>query len=161
MEFYPKPLFLFFSKPYCPEQSSMSTIPSPQTTTISTFASPRTASRPRVIPLFATTVQRRRRRTLVIHEDLRLKPSYHPYPQTKRSTTPNASQPETASASSGLPSSPLTPTDALFPNNDIGSSRAEPRPILIPPPPGTLTVSTLNLHTILAKRYRVSVILWT
>lgn len=134
----------------------MSTLPSPQTVTISTFGSPRVAPRPRVIPLFATTLCRRHRRTIGIHTPLPIKALYHP--RRKRAATPTPLDASSFTAGSSdsptMPSSPLTPMDDEFPND--ACAQVEPQSILIPPPLGTLSMASLNLHHSLIKDYRVS-----
>lgn len=152
-------------------ETIMSTVPSPETVAISTFALSRPAPPPIVVPLFSTTIRLRRSTSLAIHEDLDPKPRfYHPYPQIKRSVPSNA--PATASTSSTSPNpnssstsfdpepcSPLTPiTEELPTNTDRGLTdrRAEPRMILAPPPSGSLVFSKLDLAEALAKDYRVT-----
>ncbi|KAK1233798.1 hypothetical protein PQX77_003025 [Marasmius sp. AFHP31] len=58
---------------------------------IKTFSSPKTARRPKVIPLFATTYLSAPRRQLALHQDLPQKPRARPYPHPamrRRSPTP-------------------------------------------------------------------------
>lgn len=139
----------------------MLNVTSPQTTTIMTYASPRSAPRPRVIPLFATTLRRRHRRTLSIHTTLAMKPLYHPYPRHKRGASGSGSnQPgdstttNSSSESSAVPASPLTPMADEFPSD--GSPQVVAESILIPPPDGPLSMTSLNAHPALVKDYRVN-----
>ncbi|KAE9390964.1 hypothetical protein BT96DRAFT_945738 [Gymnopus androsaceus JB14] len=53
---------------------------------IDTF-SPRVAPRPRVIPVYATSIPRRLKRSLSIHQTLHVKPIFHPYSRRVRSTS--------------------------------------------------------------------------
>ncbi|KAJ3735504.1 hypothetical protein DFJ43DRAFT_1151200 [Lentinula guzmanii] len=93
-----------------------STVQSPEALAIATFALPRPAPPPIVVPLFATTVRHRREKVLAIHERLRLKPlAYHPYSQTKRPVN-NMS---TTSSSSTEPDSPLTPIAEEYPADAV------------------------------------------
>ncbi|THU81462.1 hypothetical protein K435DRAFT_809042 [Dendrothele bispora CBS 962.96] len=64
--------------------------PAPASTPIPTFSSPRTAPRPKVIPLFATTISRRTRRQLAIHQNLHSRP--HHYPHARRVTPMDRAQ---------------------------------------------------------------------
>lgn len=131
----------------------MATISSPDTFAIPTSASPRPAPPPMVIPLFATTLRRHRPRPLAINENLPSKPRYCPYPQTKR-IAPSNSESMDSRGSSSQPVSPLTPLpDDTCGENGLG--RRGPQLILVPPPPGTLAVASLALHSSLAKDYRV------
>jgi len=105
-----------------------------------------------VIPLYATTLRRHRPRLLAINEDLPSKPRYCPYPQTKRFRSSNSESTD-LHVSSSQPVSPLTP----LPNDTCGENglaQREPRVILVPPPPGTLAVASLDLHSSLARDYR-------
>lgn len=136
----------------------MTTVPSPQTTTISAYASPRIAPRPRVIPLFATTLRFPHRRAPGIHMALPVKPIYHPYPRSKRGVVPNGPpgaclSANSTSENSTMPASPLTPMDDEFPSDT--SSQVETQGMFIPPPSGTLAMSSLDVHGTLTKKYRV------
>ncbi|KAJ3780660.1 hypothetical protein GGU10DRAFT_336989 [Lentinula aff. detonsa] len=137
-----------------------STVQSPEALAIATFALPRPAPPPIVVPLFATTVRHRHEKVLAIHERLRLKPlAYHPYSQTKRpvnnmSTTSSSSNMSTTSLSSTEPDSPLTPIAEEYPADAV-PGQTEPRVILVPPPLGPLTVSSLNLNTHVIRNYRL------
>ncbi|KAE9402098.1 hypothetical protein BT96DRAFT_991440 [Gymnopus androsaceus JB14] len=51
-----------------------------------------------------------------------------------------------------MPGSPLTPAADIFPPDMRAKS---PIPILTLPPHGALTISSLNLHPMVAKSYRV------
>ncbi|KAE9385589.1 hypothetical protein BT96DRAFT_1006903 [Gymnopus androsaceus JB14] len=151
-------------------ETVMSTVPSPETVTISTFALPSPAPPPLVVPLFSTTVQSRRRTLLAIHENLDSKPRlYHPYPQTKRSmpaastsstspdpkAMPSTSSPKSSSTSlEPEPGSPLTPITEEFPA-DASHRQMEPRMILAPPPNGTLVFSKLELAEAVARDYHL------
>ncbi|KAJ3984559.1 hypothetical protein F5890DRAFT_1286070 [Lentinula detonsa] len=126
-------------------ETVITSIPSPETVVISTFASPRPAPPPIVVPLFASTVQLRRHAVLALHETLDSKPrSYHPYPQTKRPVPSNVPAP-------GSPLTPITPEQPV----GAGVRQTEPRLILVPPPHGTLTVPKLGLAEAVARDYRL------
>lgn len=134
--------------------SPMLNVASPSTTIIATFASSRTASRPRIIPLFATTFRRRHRHTTGIHTTLSEKPTFHPYSRGKTTRQPETSSTGSSfSESPSVPASPLTPIADEFPA-DV-DSRVESLPMLIPPPAGSHSVSSLKVHAALAKDYRV------
>ncbi|KAE9386506.1 hypothetical protein BT96DRAFT_1006026 [Gymnopus androsaceus JB14] len=128
----------------------MSNLSSPETTTITTFSSPRSAPHPRVIPLFSSTVSRWCFGQPSIHKELRSKPLFHPYPTTKRPTPLNVVD-SSSSGDAPAPSSPLTPMTDEHPHERTESSI----PILTPPPPGTLTVASLKLPTATSRDYRV------
>lgn len=144
-------------------ETFMSTVPSPETITISTFALPRRAPPPIIVPLFSTTVRSRRGTALAIHEDLIPKPRfYHLYQYTKKRSTSaiDSTSSGSKSVSTALepePSSPLTPITEEQPV-DAGSNQMEPRVILAPPPSGTLLISKLGLEEAVARDYRVSFI---
>lgn len=143
--------FFPISPSHCLAQSLMSNLSSPETTTITTFSSPRSAPHPRVIPLFSSTVSRRCFGQPSIHKELRSKPLFHPYPTTKRPTPLNVVD-SSSSGDAPAPSSPLTPMTDEHPHERTESSI----PILTPPPPGTLTVASLKLPTATSRDYRVS-----
>lgn len=157
-------------------ETIMSTVPSPETISISPFTLPRPAPPPIIVPLFSTDVRSRRATVSAIHEDLFPKPRlYHPYPQTKRSVSSNAPAPASASKTSSSPDlmsgstslepqpgSPLTPITEELPA-DSGhtqiNTQTEPRVILAPPPSGTRLFSKLELAEAVARDYRVKLFL--
>jgi hypothetical protein len=151
------PVQFFMSTNLTPE-TLLPSIPSPEAVTISTFASPRPAPPPVVVPLFSTTVRLRRGTSLLIHKNLDPKPLlYWPYPQTKQPEPLKAPAPVTASSISPdpEPGSPLTPINEEH-SPDAVLGHVEPQVILVPPPSGSLIFSKLGLEDSLAKDYRVS-----
>ncbi|THV01938.1 hypothetical protein K435DRAFT_853355 [Dendrothele bispora CBS 962.96] len=120
-------------------------------TPVPTFSSPRMAPRPRVIPLFATTVSRPVKRRLAIHEVLRSRPPRVDRAESPRSTSrvhpkrekrkpPPITVMMTAGSSSAAIESPLTPVaENSEPATGEGSSQ-KVNLQLIPPPHGSVTV---------------------
>ncbi|KAJ3742027.1 hypothetical protein DFH05DRAFT_1462075 [Lentinula detonsa] len=114
--------------------SKSSSMNKSQTTSIPTF-SPRVALRPRIVPLYATTIPRHLRLSPGIHRTLVSKPVYMPYPA---SIPDGIDLPSSVlgSSSTSPPGSPLTPLD-----QDFGSSAPlEVHTNLIVPPTSRLTV---------------------
>ncbi|KAF9058449.1 hypothetical protein BDP27DRAFT_1372615 [Rhodocollybia butyracea] len=138
----------------------MTTIPSPETITISAFALPRTAPCPRVIPLYATVLQRRPQRKLAIHDNLSSEVRYKPYPRLirPRPVSPIVVLPLPSSPSSrgsSVPALPLTPVDEHAhdaSSMDPSLTAADPVPIFIPAP-GNAMVAGMNWNPALMKKY--------
>ncbi|KAE9383606.1 hypothetical protein BT96DRAFT_951185 [Gymnopus androsaceus JB14] len=130
----------------------MSSSPSFDSITISTFSPPRTAPRPRVIPLYATTIPHHGHCGLSMHQNLRPKALYQPYTQEKH----NKPAPVDVSLSSSCnpapstPGSPLTPVDDELPDGRSGRIRT----ILIPPPNTKVTVANLGWPEEILPNYR-------
>lgn len=122
--------------------------------TIDTF-SPRVAPRPRVIPVYATSIPQRLKRSLSIHQTLRVKPIFHPY--TRRSDQPppigiaSPSPQDSSVESSKVASPPGSPLSEL---DDSISSLLGVRMILTPPPKGKLTVNSVGWSDALKGPYR-------
>ena len=129
----------------------MSSFPS-QSTSIPTFSS-RAALRPKIVPLYATSIPSRTSRPLSIHQTLLSKAIYHPYTQIGREK-PSLALIDVSSAVSGdcpSPNSPLTPMES---EQSSGPSR-EVHPICVPPPHKQVTVSNAGWNPNLIPTYRV------
>ncbi|KAJ3825930.1 hypothetical protein F5880DRAFT_1610691 [Lentinula raphanica] len=105
----------------------MSEFPTTESVPISTFTTSRTAARPRVIPLYATSVSRRARRPLILHHNLPPKPYARPKPV-------HVNMSSASGISSEEPGSPLTPVDDAFSTDTGCDATPEARPIFIPQP---------------------------
>ncbi|KAJ3733188.1 hypothetical protein DFJ43DRAFT_1153549 [Lentinula guzmanii] len=112
----------------------------PATEPIPTFITARIAARPRVIPLYATPILNRPRRTLSIHHVLPAKP----YARAERN---GLESPASTAVSSGS----STESGATA---NVGDLLSEPRLILIPPPNANVTVKSSGWHAASAKEYR-------
>lgn len=134
---------------------TMSVSPSLDSITISSFSSPRPAPRPRVIPLYATTIRYRGNRVLSMHQSLRSKALYQPYTQEKRNNVAPIDVTSSSSCNPGpsIPGSPLTQVD-----DDLPIGRSERiRTILIPPPNTKVTVANSGWPEEVLTVYRVCV----
>ncbi|KAK7029030.1 hypothetical protein VNI00_014740 [Paramarasmius palmivorus] len=112
---------------------------------ISAFSPPRTAARPKVIPLYATSISRIVPTRLAIHDALPLKPRFHPYAGqhgVDRLVRPTADGDDVE-----------TPTEGPTHKQYAGPSR-EAHPILISPPRGNLNVAIFHWSTQTAKKNR-------
>jgi len=127
---------------------------------IDTF-SPRVAPRPRVIPVYATSIPRRLKRSLSIHQTLRVKPIFHPY--SRRSDRPPPigigigiapPSPQDSSVESYKGATP--PGSPLSELDDSINSLPGVRTILTPPPKSKLTVNAVGWSDALKASYRVS-----
>ncbi|KAG7093914.1 hypothetical protein E1B28_007550 [Marasmius oreades] len=110
----------------------------------STFSSPRTAPRPKVIPLYKTPIPRRATRPLPIHRTLPERALYHPYAHARRERPhPIIIEPSATSSNSTtpeVPGSPLTPIDQH-------SAPLRANVVLTPPPrEGELRVNNVGWH---------------
>jgi hypothetical protein len=136
--------------------SSSDSSPHAQSMLTSTFSSPRMAPRPRIIPLYATTVPPLPRRPLAIHQNLRPKVSYHPYARHAKPPAINIPLflPKEMAGDSlaSTPGSPLTPIDN---EPALGGSSQDVHLVFIPPPVAGVTVTTAGWHPKLIKDYRV------
>lgn len=123
----------------------------PRSRSISTFTTSRIAARPRVIPLYATSIPRRVRHPLFIHENLPSKPYIHVDIQPTRIKIPPIDI--LSSSSSDEPESPLTPVEEQV---SVEGDRvlSQPRVILIPRPQA-VTVTTAGWSQATLKEYRV------
>jgi len=127
---------------------------------IDTF-SPRVAPRPRVIPVYATSIPRRLKRSLSIHQTLRVKPIFHPY--SRRSDRPppigigiGIAPPSPQDSSVELYKGATPPGSPLSELDDSISSLPGVRTIFTPPPKGRLTVNSVGWSDALKASYRVS-----
>jgi hypothetical protein len=127
-------------------------LPSQRTSSTSSTFSPRVAARPRVIPLYATTIPARAQRTLSIHRALRDRALFHPYEHSRREkpTPIIIASPTSDDSTISSPGSPLTPVDE---DPTPGCSRAEVIPV--PSPSKDLTVATAGWNTHQQKEYCV------
>ncbi|KAE9383801.1 hypothetical protein BT96DRAFT_1105052 [Gymnopus androsaceus JB14] len=125
---------------------------------IDTF-SPRVAPRPRVIPVYATSIPRRLKRSLSIHQTLRVKPIFHPY--SRRSDRPPPigigigiapPSPQDSSVESYKGATP--PGSPLSELDDSINSLPGVRTILTPPPKSKLTVNAVGWSDALKASYR-------
>ncbi|KAK7451663.1 hypothetical protein VKT23_012340 [Stygiomarasmius scandens] len=145
---------------------------SPKSTPIQTFSLPRSAPRPKVIPLFATSIPRRAKRSLSIHQNLRPKP--HPYARPLSSATRALSphqqprskpssertRPPPIVISSAAIESPLTSVeDNSNPPAPDGGSSGEVQIQHIPPPQSHVTVVNAGWSSTQQQNYRVCNIL--
>ncbi|KAJ3765167.1 hypothetical protein FB446DRAFT_833096 [Lentinula raphanica] len=105
----------------------MASLPTTESSPTPTFTTSRTAARPRVIPLFATSVIRRRRRPLSLHHNLPPKPYIR-----HRPTPVNTSS--SSGTSTEEPGSPLTPIEDTFSTFVDSNNPPDARPIFIPKP---------------------------
>jgi len=134
----------------------MSSLSPFQPTTIETFA-PRVAPRQRVVPVYATSIPRRSKRPLSIHQTLRVKPVFHPYACKADKPLPIGIPPPSPrgcpvelSKVASPPPSPLTePEDSI-------SSLPGVRVILVPPPNTNVNVKNAGWPHSLKTGYRVS-----
>ncbi|KAE9387437.1 hypothetical protein BT96DRAFT_1079978 [Gymnopus androsaceus JB14] len=109
---------------------------------IDTF-SPRVAPRPRVIPVYATSIPRRLKRSLSIHQTLRVKPIFHPY--SRRSDRPPP-------IGIGIGIAPPSPQDSSV--ESYKGATPPVRTILTPPPKSKLTVNAVGWSDALKASYR-------
>ncbi|KAJ3766232.1 hypothetical protein FB446DRAFT_826670 [Lentinula raphanica] len=112
---------------FVPASPMKSSLPTTESSPTSTFTTSRTAARPRVIPLYATSVIRRRRCPLSLHHNLPPKPYIR-----HRPTPVNTSS--SSGTSSEEPGSPLTPIEDTFSTSVDSNNPPEARPIFIPKP---------------------------
>ena len=134
----------------------MSSLSSFQPTTIETFA-PRVAPRQQVVPVYATSIPRRSKRPLSIHQTLRVKPVFHPYACKADKPLPIGIPPPSPRGCpvellkvASAPPSPLTEPD------DSISSLPGVRVILVPPPNTNVNVKNAGWPHSLKTGYRVS-----
>lgn len=135
----------------------------PQLLPIPTFSS-RHAPRPRVVPLYATTVPRHSRLIPSIHQDLRPTALYHPYAQVGHdkpapimvslSSSSSSSSTNSKESCVPLPVSPLTPISDGIPEDVRGPSQMA-HSILIPPPHARVTVKNSGWLLEQQQQYRV------
>lgn len=124
---------------------------------IETFSA-RVAPRPRVVAVYATSIPRRSKCSLSMHQTLRMKPTFHPYSRSDRppctgiQITPHSPR-DSFVEPSNMASPPDSPLSEL---DDSISSLPGVRVILTPPPKGKLTVNTVGWVDDLKPPYRVS-----
>ncbi|KAJ3990866.1 hypothetical protein F5050DRAFT_1880372 [Lentinula boryana] len=130
----------------------MNPAPTTHSTSISTFTTSRIAARPRVIPLYATSIPCRAKRPLFIHNNLPSKPYIRARVQEILEITPSAS---------ARSESPLTSEGESTDGEDEASNSArpqprpiQPRPILIPRPLSVKDVKTAPWSEPLVTNYR-------
>ncbi|KAJ3742532.1 hypothetical protein DFH05DRAFT_1527092 [Lentinula detonsa] len=125
----------------------MNPAPTTHSTSISTFTTSRIAARPRVIPLYATSIPRRAKRPLFIHNNLPSKPYIRARVQEILEITPSAS---------ARSESPLTSEGESADGEDeaFNSAHPQPRPILIPRPLSVKDVKTAPWCEPLVTNYR-------
>ncbi|KAE9401431.1 hypothetical protein BT96DRAFT_937969 [Gymnopus androsaceus JB14] len=124
----------------------------PQSRSISTFTTSRIAARPRVIPLYATSISRRVRHPLFIHQNLPSKPYICVDVQPTQIKIPPIDI--LLSSSSDEPESPLTPVEEqASAKGDRVLSQSQPRVIMIPRPQA-VTITTAGWSQAALKEYR-------
>lgn len=134
--------------------SMMSSSSSFQPTTIDTFSS-RVAPRPRVVPVYATSIPRRSKRPLSIHQTLRVKPIFHPY-KTDRPAPIGISPPSPLDRSVDSSKVASPPPSPLTEPEDSMSSLSGVRVILVPPPNANVNLKNAGWSQSLKAGYRVS-----
>lgn len=129
----------------------MTPSPTPQSRSISTFTTSRIAARPRVIPLYATSIPRRVRRPLFIHQNLPSKPYIRVDIQPIRIEIPPINI--LSGSSSDEPESPLTPVEEQA--SAKGDRVLSQSRVIMIPRPRAVTIATAGWSQAALKEYRV------
>lgn len=129
-------------------------LPTAQSTPTPTFSPARTAPRPQVVPLYATTVPRRIRHPLGIHQIFPSKSYYKPYPSGK---PPKLHTHDLLSCLPGNSSIPLTPGSPLTPVEEEGTGgpSQDVHINFIPCPSSKVTVTDAGWDLKVLPSYRV------